>query len=325
MGVVRFHVVLDGADGGELVVGLVVVEGVFEFLLEFVVWREGRALRGVALGVELEQLGGHVLHGLAHAGLGLLPLLRAEPVEDGRGTGVGGAVFLDQVEAREGDVELGLLGEFENHEFDGEAVLHDFFQALVLGDAVLDVDDVVADGEVAEVGDEGGGLGALGLGAGGDVGVVGEIVGAEDDEVGVGEADAGGDLGAHDDGHAQVAGQVAGFLEHGLAAGVHGAAAEAVGDLVLAQHGGQALDVALVGGGEHDVRLGFDELAELLGERGDGAVEAQRGAGVEGDFAEGVCLRRARRRRRAGRGRGRSAIRGGPGGLRGGDRCLQGG
>ena len=189
-----FHVVLDGADGGELVVGLVVVEGVFELLLEFVVLGEGVALGGVALGVELEQFAGHVLHGLAHAGLGLGPLLRAEPVEDGCGTGVGGAIFLDEIEAGERDVELGGFSELENHELDGEAVLHDFFEALVLGDAVFDVDDVVADGEVAEVGDEGRGLGALGLGAGGDVGVVGEIVGAEEDEVGVGEADAGGEL-----------------------------------------------------------------------------------------------------------------------------------
>ncbi len=286
---VRFHVVLDGADGGDLVVGFVVVERVFEFLLELVVGREGCAFHGLALGVELEQLGGHVLHGLAHAGLGFLPLLRAKPVEDGCGTGVGGAVFLDQVEAREGDVELGLLGEFENHEFDGEAVLHDFFQALVLGDAVLDVDDVVADWEVAKVGDEGRGLGALGLGAGGDVGIVGEIVGAEDDQVGIGEADTGGDLGADDDGHAQIAGHVAGFFEHGLAAGVR-TTADAVGDLVFAHHGGEALDVAQVGGGEHDVRFGFDELSELLGERRNGTMEAQRGPRVERDFTEGIVF-----------------------------------
>ena len=50
----------------------------------------------------------------------------------------------------------------------------DHAQAAVAGDAVLDVDDVIADGEVAEVGDEGGGLGfAAGDGAGRDVGVVG--------------------------------------------------------------------------------------------------------------------------------------------------------
>ena len=33
------------------------------------------------------------------------------------------------------------------------------------------------------------------------------------------------------------------------------AAAEAVGDLVLAQHGGEALDFALVGRGKHDARF----------------------------------------------------------------------
>ncbi len=56
----RFHVVLDGADGRGLIVGLAVVESVFKLALELVVFGEGRALRGVALGVELEQLAGHV-------------------------------------------------------------------------------------------------------------------------------------------------------------------------------------------------------------------------------------------------------------------------
>jgi hypothetical protein len=52
------------------------------------------------------------------------------------------------------------------------------------------MDDVVADGEVTEVGDEGCGLGSLGLRARGDVGVIAEVVGAKEDEVGVGKADA---------------------------------------------------------------------------------------------------------------------------------------
>ncbi len=42
---------------------------------------------GFALGVELEQLGGHVGHRLLYAGLGLLPALRAEFVEFGRRAG----------------------------------------------------------------------------------------------------------------------------------------------------------------------------------------------------------------------------------------------
>ena len=40
-----FHVALDVGDGGELVVGLVEVEGVFELALHVGVGREGRALR----------------------------------------------------------------------------------------------------------------------------------------------------------------------------------------------------------------------------------------------------------------------------------------
>ena len=93
------HVGLDVGDGGDLVVGLVEVEGVFELALHVGVGREGRALCGFALGVEDEQLGGHVGHGLLYAGFGLLPGLRAEFVELRGGAGVGGAVLLDEVEA----------------------------------------------------------------------------------------------------------------------------------------------------------------------------------------------------------------------------------
>ena len=89
------------------------------------------ALSGLALRVELEELGGHVLHGFADAGLGFGPLLRAELVEDRSGASVGGAVFLDEVEAGERDVELGALGELEDHELEREAVLLDFVEALV--------------------------------------------------------------------------------------------------------------------------------------------------------------------------------------------------
>ena len=83
------HVGLDVGDGGELVVGLVEVEGVFELALHVGVGREGGADGGFALGVELEQLGGHVGHGLFDAGFGLLPGLGAELVELRGGAGVG--------------------------------------------------------------------------------------------------------------------------------------------------------------------------------------------------------------------------------------------
>ena len=72
---------------------------------------------------------------------------------------------------------------------------------------MFDVDYVVAYGEVAEVGDEGGGLGfAATDGARCDVGFVGEILRAEDDDLAGGgfveveDLDTGGDGGLDDDG-----------------------------------------------------------------------------------------------------------------------------
>ena len=79
--------------------------------------------------------------------------------------------------------------------------------------------------------------------------------------------------------------RIAGFVKDGFAR-ARDAAAEAVGNLVVAQHGGQALDVALVGRGEHDAHFSGHQVFELVSEGGDGAVETQRGARWKFDFAE---------------------------------------
>ncbi len=168
---------------------------------------------------------------------------------------------MDEIKASEGDVELGLVGELEDHEFERwGVVLFDDPEAAVLGDAVFDVNDVVADGEVAEVGDEGGGFGfAATDGASRDVGVVGEVLRAEDDDLAGGglveveDLDARGDGGFDDDWGAEVdgvSGEVAGFGVDGGAAGGFAAGAEAIGDLVLLQETGEAFDFALVWRGE---------------------------------------------------------------------------
>ena len=151
----RLHVALDVCDGGDLVFGLVVVEGVFELPLKVVVRRKGMPMGRLALGVELEQLVGHILHGLAHPRFGLGPLLAAQPIEHRRRPGIGGAVFLDQVEPGERDIEPRLFGELQHHELHSDAFLLDLLQPHIAGDAVLHVDHVVAYREVAEVGDEG--------------------------------------------------------------------------------------------------------------------------------------------------------------------------
>jgi hypothetical protein len=102
----------------------------------------------------------------------------------------------------------------------------DFLQALILADAVLDVDDVIADLQVAEVGEEGGDFGFLALRARGDgVGFVKQVARAEDGEIGFGEQDAIGDVGFGERGGEDFAGEVAGFV--GVAFAAAGAAAQA--------------------------------------------------------------------------------------------------
>jgi len=282
------HVALDVCDGGELVVGLCEIEGLVELALEGGVWRKGEAFGGFAGGVELEQLVGHVLHGLLDAGFGFGPLGVAELVELGRGAGFGGAVLLDEVEAGERNVEARGVGELEDHELDVEAVLLDLAEALIAGDAVFDVDDVVADGEVAEVGEEGGGFGAARRGAGGDVGLVADVLRAEEDEATGGGAVEVKELHTIGDGRGEDDGDEGGgvlrlFGEGAGGGGVFGAGADAIGDAVGVERGGEAIHLGLVRDGEDDGGLLRDEGFELLSERGDGAVEARRGAGGDLD------------------------------------------
>ncbi len=151
---------------------------------------------------------------------------------------------------------------------------------------MLYVDYVVADTEIAEVGDEGRGLRFFRKRARGYIDFVGEIVGAEDDEIGFGEHDAGSDWRAHDDGHAEIAGHEAGFFKHHVAARLWNAAAKTVGDLVIAQDSGEALDVALMHSSKHDAGFRLHQLFQLLGERGNGAVEAKGGPSGQLDLTQ---------------------------------------
>ena len=222
-----FHVAGDVGDGLRLVFGLVELEGVFELAHELVARGEGVALGHFAFGVELEEFVGHVFHGLAHAGFGLGPGLRAEMTQGWLGA-FGRPVFLNQVEARERDVETRALGVFEQHELGVAVALIDFFQALILADAVLDVDDVVSDLQVAEVGEERGDFRFLALRARGDgVGFVEQIAGAEDGEVRVGEKNAVGDVGFGQRGGENFSGEVTGFVGVAFAAASAAAQAEA--------------------------------------------------------------------------------------------------
>ena len=153
---------------------------------------------------------------------------------------------------------------------------------------MFNVHHVIANGQIAKVGEECGGLGFLRLGARLHVGFVGEIVRAEHDRLASGKLTPAAIWRAHNDGHAHVAGQVAGLFEFSPMR--DGAAAKPIRYLVLAQHGRHAFNIALRGHGENNALLGGHQVFELLDQRGNGAMKAQRWSRVHGDFAQSVVF-----------------------------------
>ena len=134
---------------GRLLVGRqVVLEGVLELLLPVRVGAERVAGHGLARGVELEQLLGHVAHGLLDAGLRALPRRAAEPIER-RLAGAG--VLLDEVEPLDRDEQLVVAGVAQLEELLLAVADADLLQADEDADAVVDVDDEVADLEIAQI------------------------------------------------------------------------------------------------------------------------------------------------------------------------------
>ncbi len=83
-GLLGLHVVLDRVDGPQLVLGLLVGEGLLEAHLPLAVLGEAVALGGLAQRVEVQQLAGHLAGGLAHPALDVLPGLAAQLGEAGR-------------------------------------------------------------------------------------------------------------------------------------------------------------------------------------------------------------------------------------------------
>ena len=141
------------------------------------------ALRGLALGIELQQFVGHVLHGLLYAAFVLAHGCGAEVVEH-RLRAFRRTILLHQVEPRERNIQPRAFGELQQHELRGAVALIDFLQPLVLPDAVLDVDHVIADLQIAEVGEKRRDLRLLPLRPGQRrFGFVEQIACAEDHEV----------------------------------------------------------------------------------------------------------------------------------------------
>ena len=109
----RFHVPLDVGDRGHLIGRQLVRKRVLEFLLPVRVGGKGMAAHRLSRRVELQQLLGHVAHGLLHAGLGLLPGGAAKAI-DWRPRRAG--VLLDEIEPLDRHEQLVLAGVAQLHE-----------------------------------------------------------------------------------------------------------------------------------------------------------------------------------------------------------------
>ena len=189
------------------------------------------------------------------------------------------SVFLNQVDASERDVELGVASEFEQHEFAVGAFDGDLAQAFELADAVIDVDHVVAGFEIAEIAEEAGGFGARtsALRRGGKrfekIGV------AVEDDFGVDESDAFGErrFGEHD----TSAGRAAFFLGQAGDGGVGFEFAHAIGQFKFVADVGEAFEFAGAGGGNHDLIAGGDAGAGFGDEGRDIAVIARGGLSLQ--------------------------------------------
>ena len=151
-----FHVALHVLDGRVLVGSGDVLERVLELALPRAVRREGVPLDELPFRVELQKLVGHVAHRALGLRLRLVPAESAQAVEH-RLVPLGARIALHQVEPLDGHVELRLVGVGEQHELAFAPAEFERLKAAEARDAVVYVDDVVADFQIPKVGEEGGG------------------------------------------------------------------------------------------------------------------------------------------------------------------------
>ena len=146
---VGLHVALHRLDRLDLVGGLAVGEALLEVELPLAVGPERVALARLALGVEVEELAGEHLGGAAGARLDRVPALRAERRELRRvAAGADVAGDLRELVGRREDLVLAAVLELEVVAGDAGERLR--LEAREARDAVVLVDDVVADPQVGE-------------------------------------------------------------------------------------------------------------------------------------------------------------------------------
>ena len=152
-GLLRLHVPLDVGDRLRLVGRFDVLEGVLELLLPGRVLGEREPFGEAAPRVELQELVGHVAHGLAHRGLAFGPAGAAQPVERGLDA-FDARVLLHEIQALDRQQQRARLGVLDLHELALLPLDRNALQSLEAADAVVRVHDGVAELQVPEVGEK---------------------------------------------------------------------------------------------------------------------------------------------------------------------------
>ena len=164
-----------------MIPGLGEIESVLEFSLPVAVGGKRKPVGHFARGVELQQLVRHVAHLGLDAGFGFGPSGAAHAVEGGFAF-AGAAETLDQVHARQRDVEFGSGGVFEQHVVALGVAQGDLAQTQELGYAVVGVYHEVAGLEIDQIGGERPQRRLAGGSLGDQFGSFKEILGTEDDQ-----------------------------------------------------------------------------------------------------------------------------------------------
>ena len=183
-------------------------------------------------------------------------------------------IFLHQIEPSQRNIEPGSFGILKQHEFRGAVALIDFLQPLILPDAVLHVDDVVAHLQIAEVGKKGRDFRFLPLRPRRDqVRFVEQIARPKNREMRFRQNETVGKISLQQRGGENVAGKIRSFV--GIAFSAARAASQTIRSVVLGEHVGEALDFSRVGNGKNHLRAAANQLLHLLDHRGHSAVEAR--------------------------------------------------
>ena len=281
-----FEVARDVGDGVRLVGRFVEREGGFECAVVVVDGGNRFARYGLSLGVEAQKLVGHLADLLFDSLFGLAERLAAQTIDLGRA--FPSRPFLDLVQAVDGQVQLVAPRVFDDDEIHGAFADVLVQKALISADAVLDVDDVVADFERAEILEESLG-GAFRPPFGAMSAAAEDFFFRDEDEVFGGRDDAARE-GPHHDADLGAPPRIERLR-------IEWPGAERARDVAMTNERRQALGLRLAARAEKDGKPRFAPRHEPIDERVERAVFAPRSAG-QGDRTLEVPLITSHQRRR---------------------------